>query len=496
MDSSKIISLEDFIRKENRYPSEEEALGWALKLCDLVEDPAGGYRMLSPKNVYVENGSAWSTAHPPQTLDQSEALFRFGAVLHFLLTRDPFRISHYLDGPPAVREKNPQISVRLESIVIKLLQNVRSMRYSTLAELKEDLAMLKKELTGDWTVHWAAFKLNGSRTNHVNDSSFQPAGKTLKEVWKADIGDIWSSAVMAGEYLFVGSGNGNYYGLDSNTGKIIWKLALGGRIESTACIDGNLAYLGTDLGAFYAINIRNGSVVWKRNLGEYVRSSPYFDDGHIYAGSINPAQKTGFLWCLGRENGNVVWKKGMAPVFSSPVVDRNEVIIGSDDERLYCFTNKGIEKWKLSLSGKIRSTPLSIRDFIYIGGFGGSFYKIRRSTGEIVWQNSEAGAMYSSPAYGRSFVVVGSNSGVVNFFQQSTGKKSAEFATGGPVTATPLIVNQFVLVGSNDGTFYVLDSGGQGLCTFDAKAPINSTACYHNSMIYVGSDQGFHALSF
>ena len=495
MDSSKIISLEDFIRKENRYPSEEEALGWAIQLCDLLEDPGGGYRVLSPKNVYIENGNGWSTAHPPVTHDQSEALFRVGAVLHFLLTRNPFRISHYLDGPPPVREKNPQISVRFESIVIKLLQTVRSMRYPGLAELKEDLNQLKKELTGDWTVHWAGFKCNAARTNQVNDSSFQPAGKTLKQVWKADIGDIWSSAVIAGEYLFVGSGNGNFYGLDAYTGKVVWKLALGARIESTACVDGNVAYLGNDLGAFYAINIRNGSILWKRNLGEYVRSSAYFDDGHVYAGSINPAQKTGFLWCLGRENGNVIWKKGMAPVFSSPVVDRNEVIIGSDDEKLYCFNRNGAEKWRLALTGKIRSTPLSIRDFLYVGGFGGTFYKIRRSTGEVVWENREAGPMYSSPAYGRSFVTVGGNSGIIQFFQQATGKKSAEFATGGPVTATPLIVNQFVLVGSNDGVFYVLDATGAQIASFDAKAPMNSTACYHNSMIYVGSDQGFHALS-
>ncbi|MCI0605190.1 PQQ-binding-like beta-propeller repeat protein [bacterium] len=496
MDSSKIISLEDFIRKENRYPSEEEALIWALQLCDIMEDSAGGFRMLSPKNVYVENGNRWSTAHPPLTDDVSEALFRFGALLHFLLTRNPFRISHYLDGPPAVRERNPQISVRFESIIVKLLQNVRSLRYSSVPEFKEDLNQLQRELKGDWTVHWYGFKANGARTNHVNDASFQPAGKTLKEVWKADIGDVWGSAVVAGEYLFVGSGDGNFYSIDSQTGKIIWKLGLGARIESTACIDCKTAYIGNDFGAFHAINIRNGSMLWKRNLGEYIRSSAYYDDSFVYVGSINPAQKTGFLWCLNRENGSVVWKKGMGPVFSSPVVDRNEIILGSDDEKLYCLSIQGAEKWKLSLSGKIRSTALSIRDFVYIGSFGAVFYKIRRSTGEIVWENRDAGAMYSSPAYGRSFICVGGNSGAVSFYQQATGKKSAEFATGGPVTATPLIVNQFALVGSNDGIFYILDSGGNAICAFDAKAPMNSTACYHNSMIYVGSDNGFRALSF
>ncbi len=496
MDSSKIISLEDFVRKENRYPSEEEALQWSLRLCDLLEEPGNGYRMLSPKNIYLENGNTWSTANPPVTKDGSEAIFRAGAIIHFLLTRNPFRISHYLDGPPSIRERNPQISVRFESIVLRLLQNVRALRYASLQELREDLQQLQKELTGDWSVHWPAFKGNGTRTNHVNHTAFQPAGKTLKEVWKADIGDVWASAVMAGEYLFVGSGGGDFFSIDARTGKIIWKLALGARVESTACIDGSVAYLGNDLGSFYAINIKNGSILWKRNLGEYIRSSAYCDKTHVFVGSINPAQKTGMLWCLSREDGSVEWKRVMAPVFSSPVVDRGDIIIGSDDERLYSFTYTGSEKWRVGLTGKVRSTPLVIRDFVYVGAFGGLFYKIRRSTGEIIWKNTEAGAMYSSPAYGRSFIVAGNNAGVVNFFQQATGKKSAEFATGGPVTATPLVVNQYVLAGSNDGIFYILDSTGKTVCTFDAKSPINSTACYHDPMIYVGSDNGFHALSF
>jgi outer membrane protein assembly factor BamB len=136
-----------------------------------------------------------------------------------------------------------------------------------------------------------------------------------------------------------------------------------------------------------------------------------------------------------------------------------------------------------------------VRDFIYVGCFGGTFYKIRRASGEIAWKNREAGSMYSSPAYGKNFIVVGNNAGSVLFFQPGTGKKKGEFATGGPVTASPLVVNQYSLVGSNDGIFYILDPGAQVVTSFDAKSPINSSAYFHNGFIYVGSDKGMHALS-
>ncbi len=495
MDSSKIISLEDVVKKENRYPSEEEALQWALQLCDLVQDQSGVFPLLSSKNIYIENDSHWTTAHPPSTTDPSEALFRLGTVLHYLLTRKPFRISHYLDGPPSIREQNPQISVRLEAIVNRLVQTVRAFRFSTITEYREDLQRLQKELSGDWKIHWACLKGNGARTNSIMNVEFNPVGKTLKEVWKAEIGEIWASPVMAGESILIGSGNGNIYSLDAHTGKVIWNLSLGARIESTACLDENVAYLGNDLGSFFAVNMKNGSLLWKRSLGEYIRSSAFCDRNNVYAGSINPAQKTGMLWALTKSDGAVAWKKALAPVFSSPMVDRGEIVLGSDDERLTCFTATGSEKWRVLLAGKIRSTPVSVRDFIYVGGFGGILYKIRRANGEITWRNSEAGSMYSSPAYGRSFLVCGNNAGMVNFFHISTGKKIGEFATGGPVTASPLVVNQFVLIGSNDGHFYVLDTEARAVCSFDARSPINSSAYYYNGIIYVGSDQGLHALS-
>lgn len=495
MDSSKIISLEDFIRKENRYPSEEEALEWALQLTGLIEPAPGSYCLVEPKGIYIENGNHWTTPHPPVSSDASEALFRAGAVLHFLLTRTPFRISHYLDGPPPIRILNPQISVRFESVVLKLLQTQRAFRYASVAELREDLERLKKELSGDWTPYWSCFKGNNARTNSRTDATFDPKGKTLKEVWKAHIGEVWASPVMAGQNLFVGSGDGNFYSIDSKTGKIVWQLQLGARIESTACIVEGNAYLGNDLGNFYAINIKNGALIWKKALGDYVRSSAACDGDRLYVGSISPSRKTGACWAMSLKSGNILWKKNMGPVFASPLVDKGDLYLGSDDEFFYALTAGGEDKWRQHLGGKVRSTAAAIRDSLFIGGFSGALYKLRKATGEAVWLNAEAGSMYSSPAYGRSFLVVGNNAGVIRFFQSANGKQIGEFPTGGPVVASPLVVSQTILVGSNDGHFYILDSQANLLCSFDAKSPMNSSAYYHDHMIYVGTETGLIALS-
>jgi outer membrane protein assembly factor BamB len=385
--------------------------------------------------------------------------------------------------------------VRLEAIVTRLLQNIRAMRYSSLQELREDLERLQKELTGDWEVHWRCFKGNGSRTNYIQDQKWNPAEETLKEVWRAGIGDVWASPVMAGENLFVGSGDGYFYSVDAKSGKVLWKVALNARIESTACIEKNTAYVGNDAGSIIAINIKNGTLLWKKSLNEYVRSSPFCDGKVLYVGSINPERKTGTLWALSAQNGTTIWKKTMGSVFSSPVVDHDDLLIGSDDETLYCYSLSGTLKWQASVGGKLRSTPAVMRDFVYAGGFGGVIYKIRRSTGEIVWRSPEAGSMYSSIGIGKGFVAVGNNAGSIGLFQVNGGKKKSEFSTGGPVTASPLIINNTVIVGSNDGKFYVLNSDAKVIGTFDAQSPINSSAYCHNNIIYFGSDKGLHALS-
>ncbi|HJZ11213.1 MAG TPA: PQQ-binding-like beta-propeller repeat protein, partial [Acidobacteriota bacterium] len=244
----------------------------------------------------------------------------------------------------------------------------------------------------------------------------------------------------------------------------------------------------------YAINIKNGSVLWKKSLGEYVRSSAICSKTHIFVGSISSTQKAGTLWCLSKATGDTVWRRNVAPIFSSPILDREEVIVGTDDEYLYCFDTAGKQKWRVGLGGKVRSTPAVAKEFVYAGSFGGIFYKIRRLTGEVVWRNSESGSLYSSPALGKGFVTVGNNGGLVMLFQTATGKKMSEYATGGPVTASPLIINRFVLIGSNDGRFYVLDGSAKAVCTFEARTPLNSSACYRDNMIFVGTDQGLLAL--
>jgi serine/threonine protein kinase len=120
-----------------------------------TEDDAGADNSLTAVGVIPGTAVYMSPEQArSETVDGRSDLFSFGVVLYEMSTgKKPFTganslvtldaVLHSKPVPP--REINPKIPIELEGIIGKAMEKDRNHRYQTAAEMKSDLALLKRE---------------------------------------------------------------------------------------------------------------------------------------------------------------------------------------------------------------------------------------------------------------------------------------------------------------------------------------------------------------
>src|SRR5574341_98770 len=215
---------------------------------------------------------------------------------------------------------------------------------------------------------WPQFRGN---YNNTGVSPSQPPAE-LKLLWTYDAGDIIeSSAAIADNTVYVGTGKSELIAVDLQTGKLKWgyktKEAVG---ESSPAVGGGMVFVGDLLGVFHTVSAGNGQGVWT-----------YKTDGEIK---------------------------------SSPVIVGDRVLIGSYDGSLYCFnTRDGKTMWRFKTDNYVHCTPTVANDIAYIAGCDEVFRGIRISDGREVLRMPGIGNTASSPAHAGNSVYFGNFSNEV-----------------------------------------------------------------------------------
>jgi outer membrane protein assembly factor BamB len=207
------------------------------------------------------------------------------------------------------------------------------------------------------------------------------------------------------------------------------------------------------------------------------------------------------------------WKfKTKGRLFSSPVVWRDIIFVGSCDSNLYALNKtSGNILWKYKTTGEIRSTVAIDGGTVYFLSTDGYLYALDAQTGRKLWQFSTDGEksydvwdyFLSSPAVADGVVYFGSGDHHVYAVDAKSGKLVWKFLTGGIVHAAPTLTQERVFIGSFDGYFYCLKKDGTLHWKFKTvgeryfpKGEIQFHAAVADSTVYFGArDFNVYALN-
>ncbi len=209
--------------------------------------------------------------------------------------------------------------------------------------------------------------------------------------WEFETGDkIWSTPVIDGDTLFVGSFDKKLYAIDTTTVKEKWgkPFETEGAIVSTPVVYNNAVYFGSFDRHLYAVNITSGKQIWKFPANEEDKSKSgnwFWAKPVIYNGVVYAACLDGKVYALNAESGDKVVEFDLgSPVSSSPVLAGSSIIVATEGGAVYSLnTGNNQQRQLVNLGEKIYAPLAASQGIIYIHTAKGALYAVDAQSGAI-----------------------------------------------------------------------------------------------------------------
>ena len=288
----------------------------------------------------------------------------------------------------------------------------------------------------------------------------EPKNQTI-----ADQYDVFLSSPVLGQgAVYFGSGDGNLYALDANSGELKWKFKTGDVVHASPAYANGVLFVGSWDSFFYAVDAATGKEKWRFHGGEDplihnqvgFQSSAAVVDQVVYVGC-----RDSNLYALEATTGKERWRfnNEMSWVISSPAVAQGRVYFATSDSSLYHVVHAATGKSVLKQQDKayMFSSPSVVGDVVLIGVLNGTLEARDRQSGDVLWEfQTEASKQnkYWALTSDRKF-----NEPML---YHSSWREAPIVATEhqfgiGAIFSTPLALDGVVYFGSTDGNLYALE---------------------------------------
>jgi eukaryotic-like serine/threonine-protein kinase len=500
--------MEAVINETQGFLSEEQVLGWAIELCDVLSflhthkpDPII-FRDMKPSNVMInqqghvvlvdfgiakpfqagQKGTMIGTeGYSPPEQYRGEAtqladIYALGATLHHALSRrDPRLEPPFSFNERPVRKVNPAVSTELETVVNTALQYNPEDRFLSADSMKEALVA-------------AGRKTGVLGRISLATTSIQPSGG-IKPLWTFQCEDeIRGAPIYYDGAVIVGSYDHNLYSISAADGKMKWKYATDGGIATRPAAYESDIFIGSEDKRLHVVSARSGKVNWTYYTDGCVRSSPRIAEGHVFFGSDDQR-----LHAVNLISGRAAWRfECAAPIRSTPFVANEMVYIGCENGEFYALDFRGEIKWHFKAKMAVTSSPWVGDGIVYFASLDGSLYALDARAGWVIWRFRMGKGSVSSPYLGDGIIFIGSADEHIYGIDARTAKELWRFKTDHQVSSSPIVYKDGLYCGSADGGVYCLEyRTGRLRWKFDTKGPITGAPLVYDDIVYVGSTDHF-----
>ena len=313
----------------------------------------------------------------------------------------------------------------------------------------------------DGKLKWALPAEYERKFEAKNLHGYPSAAQTIPDAW-----DIWisSPAVFNGKVYF-GSGDGNVYAVDAQTGLLQWKFSTKDVVHASPAIAYNTVYIGSWDSSLYALDAETGLEKWSFKAGEDptihnqvgFQSSPAVADGVVYVGC-----RDAHVYALDAATGKKKWDYPTSKswVNGTPAVRDGMVYVGTSDSARFMALDAKNGRLRFNYDAKayMFSSAALAGDLAYVGDHNGKLYAIDAKTGkpvsEFQTEASKADPMNILLPDGRlnqeAFTpVFGDFEDMYLDFQR--------FISIGAIMSSPVVDHGAVYFGSMDGNVYALE---------------------------------------
>jgi len=173
--------------------------------------------------------------------------------------------------------------------------------------------------------------------------------------------------------LFVGGGYGSheFYAIDAETGRIIWKIQTGDDGPTAAVVSDGYVAFNTESCTLIVVDEKTGKIVWQEWLGDPLMSQPAIADGLLYM--AYPGGQ--------RESSQKERRNKFHPRPATP---------GGSHRLLALDLETGRHIWQQQIAGDVITAPVVSDGTVYFTTFDGTSYALGAEDGEVVWVKKDA----------------------------------------------------------------------------------------------------------